>query len=279
MSRRVLGGIALIAGALVLGGCPKAVKNDLSTVSLDRPNRGAKTEIAVPAADATAVTVAAVESENFKVATAKELDGLTRIMVSHGTTLTSWGEVGRIDLMPIDDGSTALYAIVEHLDTFEGEPSVESKFLPDWKQAIAARHATLLAKRSAGAYQGRRVVGRIQGKSFSASSGGGAGLGFLAGGFIGAAIGGAAEARRGQRTPYVYELANDGGTVSVRSFVPAAEGACVGMADHDMEPTDLARIAARKKELTENREEDAPPPPPDIDIVVLVPLPDEACGA
>lgn len=268
--------VLLSVGAV--SACVKTVENDLNTVRRELPNRGTTTEIAVPPQDAAAVTIAALASKSFPVSAAENVDDKTRIMVSSGPGLSSWGEVGRVDLRPKSASTTTMYAVVERLVAIVGDPSVEGDFITGWKAAIDERSATLAAKRKAGAYAAYTVKARRRGKSFSASSGGGAGLGFLAGGIAGAAIGGSAEARRGQRTPYEYDLQSNGRTETIESFVPYEVGACVGIADDDMEPTSSAKIAEAKRKAEEQSDgEDAPPYDPANGIVVLAPLASEAC--
>ena len=77
------------------------------------PSRGTNTEIAVAPGDATAVTILAMESESFTIGSATKVDDKVRILVSHGTTLASWGEVGRVDLRPKSESNTAMYAVVQ----------------------------------------------------------------------------------------------------------------------------------------------------------------------
>lgn len=268
---------ALALAVALLSGCVKTIDNDLSTVTRELPSRGTNTEIAVAPGDATAVTILAMESESFTIGSATKVDDKVRILVSHGTTLASWGEVGRVDLRPKSESNTAMYAVVEPLVGIVGKPSIEGDYMAGWKKVIAERSATLAARRNAKAYLAYTVKSRRKGESFSASSGGGAGLGFLAGGLIGAAAGGSAEARQGQRTPYEYDLKTAGQTETVRSFVPMETSACVGLADNDMEPTSAEQIAKAKKAALENDDEYAPPVDPTIDIVVLAPLAETAC--
>jgi len=74
----------------------------------------------------------------------------------------------------------------------------------------------------------------------------------------------------------------------VRSFSPAREGACVGLADYDLEPMTVERVLAanaaleksQKAEATYNEFEDETKPTwvdPASSIVLFVPLAPEAC--
>jgi hypothetical protein len=280
----------LALSAAVLGGCATVEIEDhtLATVAVDKPGKGTKTEIAVPPQDAAAVTIAAIESDGFAVHFADFIGDDVRVLMTQGMTAWSGGEVGRVDLRPATDSTTEAYAVVEPLFSAKGAPSVEGKFLPDWKQAIGERLATLDRNRADGAYTPLIVGDRKKGEPFS-TSGRGAPLGFLAGGLAGAFVGSDYDARRGARTPWVYRLnAADGTALDVRSFSPARQGACVGLADYDMTPMTAAQVVAANAALADARkavaeynpsrnEIEPPAPDPTLGIAVVVTLLAEAC--
>jgi hypothetical protein len=281
-------GIAAIVA--LLGGCtiPEIEDHTLTSVAQNRPGRGTATEIAVPPVDAPAIMIATIEDESFALHGSEFVGDDVRLLVSRGMTAWSGGEVGRVDLRPAADGETEIFAVVHTLQSVKGAPSIEGKFLPEWLEAVDARYAILRKHRAAGAYPALLVESSAISEPF-ATSGRGAALGFLAGGIGGAFAGADADRRRGMRTPWVHRLTRSDGTpVTVRSFSPARAGACIGLADYELEPVTVEKIeaanraleSARKAEAEYNEFEDETRPTyvdPAHGIALFVPLAPEAC--
>lgn len=218
--------------------CAKVIENDFNTV-IQNDDRGSTEVVAAPLQDTAALMIGAVDESSYKVHSAARRDSTLRMLVSQGTTLTSWGEVGRIDLTPLTDSSTEAYVRVEHIKAVEGHPSAEGPILSEWMASVAAYRDVLAANRDAGAYPLYTVNARELADGTDAADDGGVALGLLFGGFVGAAMASDAEEARGKITPYRYALVDGERDISALSFMPVEIGRCVAVANTDFTPFEM----------------------------------------
>lgn len=229
--------ISLSVALATLVGCTTLVRNNFSTVLQNSQGRGSTENVNASLDDTVPLLVAAVERSNYMVHSVASKGDAVRMLVSQGTTLMSWGEVGRIDLSTNTQNNSRIYARVEHLQAAEGYPSADHDIMPEWMKDFASLRAVLARNRRNHAYNIYKIKSRKASEGLSASDGGGMMVGFLFGGPIGAAKAAESDDVRGKRLPYEYKLKNGLGTLDVVSFVPANTDQCVGLANNDMTPT------------------------------------------
>ena len=195
----------------------------------------------MPLGDTVSLMVAAVERSSYEVHSSAYKDQTARILLSQGTTVMSWGEVGRIDLQSINSCTTQIYARVEPLEAPESVAPTVNLMLPEWMKDFVYLEKVLAENRRDGTYKNYKVVERKFATEIKSSDTGGLMLGVLFGGVVGAAEAAKANDIRGKKIPYEYQIESGEVKKKIVSFVPVNVGQSVHLVGPDMMPFDAER--------------------------------------
>ncbi len=178
---------------------------------------------------ATDAVIYAVEESGYEIKrTDRPADRTNRVLMVHGITLTSWGEVGRAVITPLSPDQTSVEFFVRQRHDIEEWPNKELEELDGWQSSIAEFLQAVRAE--------RRMTGPMRVKDRKIAqidadeqSGKRAVIGILSGGFAGAALAsGGVEDDIDIRQPYRYEVTrSDGGLEKILSFSLLQIGDCV----------------------------------------------------
>ncbi|RVU38805.1 hypothetical protein EOI86_05925 [Hwanghaeella grinnelliae] len=213
---------------LVLAACGTPQKNNLNTIASAPAGSGTVVVIDAPLPVATDAVIFGIEESGYEIKRADRPGPVTnRVLMVHGVTLTSWGEVGRAVLTPTSPATTSAEFFVRQRHDLEEWPNTELEELEGWEASIQKFLADVRV--GAGVTDAMKVTQRdIAEVGADEQSGERAVIGFLSGGIFGAAIASdGVEEDIDIRTPYRYTMADKNGeTAVVLSFSLLETGDC-----------------------------------------------------
>ena len=221
--------ILVLSVCLLVSACGTPQKNNLNTIAAAPPGSGTVATVEAPLDLATDAVIFAVEESGYEIKrTDRPADRTNRVLMVHGITLTSWGEVGRAVITPLNPGQTNVEFFVRQRHDIEEWPNKELQELEGWQSSIDEfLQAVRAGLRMTGPLRvADRKIAQIDADE---QTGERALIGVLSGGFFGAAIASdGVEDDIDFRQPYQYVMTGpDGGEETLLSFSLLEAGDCV----------------------------------------------------
>lgn len=213
---------------LALAACGTPQKNNLNTIASAPVGSGTVVVVDAPLPVATDAVIFGIEESGYEIKRSDRPNPSTnRVLMVHGVTLTSWGEVGRAVLTPKTPTATNVEFYVRQRHDLEERPNTELDELKGWEKSILTFLADV--RSGAGVAEPMQVTDReIVQVGADEQSGERAVIGLLSGGIFGAALASdGVEEDIDVRTPYRYTMMGaNGEAATMLSFSLLEIGDC-----------------------------------------------------